>query len=114
MIAIKGWDMPESCQECYLKSYVIEDHRGNGFYYCNPSGKALDGREIKPDFCPLVEVPDWHNVNYLLPLVGKEVLIYDADVGIYLGWYDSNHGWHTEEFLLDNVTHWQDITLPEK
>ena len=114
MVGIKGWKMPESCQECYLKSYVIEDHRGNGFYYCNPSGKALDGREIKPDFCPLVEVPDWHDVNYLLPSFGEEVLIYDDDAGITLGWLCSNGEWCTEQFTLDNITHWKQIVLPEK
>lgn len=114
MVGIKGWEMPNSCQECCLKGYVIEDHRGNGFYYCHPSGKTLDGRELKPDFCPLVEVPDWHDVNYLLPLFGKEVLICDADTNVHIGWLSRDGVWETDEYILDNVTHWQDITTPEK
>lgn len=114
MVGIKGWEMPNSCQECCFKGYVIEDHRGNGFYYCHPSGKTLDGRELKPDFCPLVEVPDWHDVNYLLPLFGKEVLIYDDDTGVHLGFLSQYGNWETDECTLDAVTHWQQIVLPEK
>lgn len=68
----------------------------------------------RPDFCPLVEVPDWHDVNYLLPLFGKEVLLYDADTGVHLGFLSQYGDWETDYCTLDNVTHWQQITTPEK
>ena len=117
MIAIKGWEMPERCVDCAL-CIDVPQIKGKSLWCCGGVEKSpiietfYDG--IKPDFCPLVEVPDWHNVNYLLPLVGKLVLICDADTDVHMGCLSRDGVWETDEYTLDNVTHWQDIMLPEK
>lgn len=48
-----------------------------------------------------------------IPTNGKRA-DYDDDIGFTLGWLCSNGEWCTEQFTLDNVTHWQQIVLPEK
>ena len=117
MVGIKGWEMPERCSECRCKDWLLGSNDRKR-YYCMVSGRAkFIGYEIdipRPDFCPLVEVPDWHDVNNLLPLVGKLVLICDADTDVHMGWLSRDGVWETDEYTLDNVTHWQDIMLPEK
>ena len=118
MVGIKGWKMPEKCADCAL-CIDVPQMKGKDLWCCGGLEKSpiietfYDG--VKPDFCPLVEVPDWHDVNDLPPLFDKEVLIYDADIGVALGWLACDGKWQTDEINeLDAVTHWQQIVLPEK
>lgn len=57
---------------------------------------------------------EWINVNDRLPENCIEVLVYDTDCGIVIGWYDKEIGDFAADFIspLDAVTHWQ--PLPEK
>lgn len=123
MVGIKGWKMPETCADCFFKGYHADDYNSYSWCKCLGNSSRLD---IRPDvyeafhgkrldFCPLVEVPDWHDVNDLPPLFDKEVLIYDDDIGVALGWLASNGKWQTDEINeLDAVTHWQYVMLPKK
>jgi hypothetical protein len=95
MVGIKGWEMPEKCADCAL-CIDVPQMKGKDLWCCGGLEKSpiietfYDG--VKPDFCPLVEVPDWHDVNYPPPLFGKEVLIYDADTGVHMGFLSQYEG----------------------
>ena len=58
-------------------------------------------------------VNQWISVDDKLPDDCVEVLVYDTDCGIVIGWYDKETGDFAADFisLLDAVTHWQ--PLPE-
>ena len=115
MVGIKGWKMPDKCAHCFFKGYHADNH--DSYHWCRCLGDStrldirIDAYEAfhgeRPDFCPLVEVPDWHDVNHLLPLFGKEVLIYDADTGVHMGFLSQYGNRETDDCTLDNVTHWQ-------
>ena len=117
MVGIKGWEMPEKCADCAL-CIDVPQMKGKDLWCCGGLEKSpiietfYDG--AKPDFCPLVEVPDWQDVNNLPPSFGKEVLIYDADTGVHMGFLSQYGDWETDDCTLDNVTHWKQIVLPEK
>ena len=55
----------------------------------------------------------WISVKDRLPENCIEVLVYDTDCGIVIGWYDKEIGDFAADFIspLDAVTHW--IPLPE-
>ena len=55
----------------------------------------------------------WISVKDRLPENCIEVLVYDTDCGIVMGWYDKEIGDFAADFIspLDAVTHW--IPLPE-
>ena len=54
MIAIKDFEMPESCRECEIKAI---DSYGRDF--CAITQTLFDYRiKIRPEDCPLVEIPD--------------------------------------------------------
>ena len=59
-------------------------------------------------------VNQWISVKDRLPDDSVEVLVYDTDCGIVIGWYDKEIGDFAADFIspLDAVTHWQ--PLPEK
>ena len=59
-------------------------------------------------------VNQWISVKDRLPENDVEVMLYDTDCGIVLGWYDKEIGDFAADFIspLDAVTHWQ--PLPEK
>lgn len=59
-------------------------------------------------------VDRWISVDDRLPENCIEVLVYDTDCGIVIGWYDKEIGDFAADFIspLDAVTHWQ--PLPEK
>lgn len=61
-VLIKGMEIPKECRECMLSEY----HDSTGKTWCKPADKLLannrkpimfDGR---PDWCPLVELPEKH------------------------------------------------------
>lgn len=56
----------------------------------------------------------WISVKDRLPDDCVEVLAYDTDCGVVIGWYDKEIGDFATDFIspLDAVTHWQ--PLPEK
>lgn len=61
-------------------------------------------------------VDRWISVKDRLPDNCVEVLAYDTDCGIVIGWYDKEIGDFAADFisLLDAVTHWQPLPEPPK
>lgn len=59
-------------------------------------------------------VNQWISVKDRLPENDVEVMLYDTDCGIVLGWYDDEIEDFTAEFIspLDAVTHWQPLPEP--
>ena len=59
---------------------------------------------------------DWISIKEKLPQNCVEVLVYDTDCGICLGWYDESIEDFSAEFIspLDAVTHWQPLPEPPK
>ena len=58
----------------------------------------------------------WISVKDRLPDNCVEVLVYDTDCGIVIGWYDKKDGIFVAEFMneLDAVTHWMPLPEPPK
>ena len=58
----------------------------------------------------------WISVKDRLPDDCVEVLVYDTDCGIVIGWYDKEIGDFAADFIspLDAVTHWQPLPEPPK
>ena len=61
-VLVKGMEMPQDCRECCMAEY----HINTGKTWCKPADGLLadtyrpimyDGR---PDWCPLVELPEKH------------------------------------------------------
>ena len=61
-------------------------------------------------------VNQWISVDDKLPDDCVEVLVYDTDCGIVIGWYDKETGDFAADFIspLDAVTHWQPLPEPPK
>jgi hypothetical protein len=61
-------------------------------------------------------VDRWISVEDRLPENYIEVLVYDTDCGIVIGWYDKEIGDFVAEFIspLDAVTHWMPLPEPPK
>jgi hypothetical protein len=58
---------------------------------------------------------DWIKVSDRLPKDGECVLVYDDLEGLVTADYEEDYGWTNYEVgLLENVTHWQPIELPEE
>jgi hypothetical protein len=79
-------------------------------------GRALIAvREVSPatDVQP---IDRWISVKDSLPKNYIEVLVYDTDCGIVIGWYDKEIGDFVAEFIspLDAVTHWMPLPEPPK
>lgn len=72
---------------------------------------AIKDMQTQHDVHP---VNQWISVKDRLPENCIEVLVYDTDCGIVIGWYDKEIGDFAADFIspLDAVTHWQ--PLPEK
>ena len=70
---------------------------------------AMEDMRIQHDVQPV----KWISVKDRLPENCIEVLVYDTDCGIVIGWYDKEIGDFAADFIspLDAVTHW--IPLPE-
>lgn len=57
----------------------------------------------------------WIKVSDRLPKDGEYVLAYDDLEGLVTADYEEDYGWTNHEVgLLENVTHWQPIELPEE
>ncbi len=78
--------------------------------------KALkyDREQYEKGYSDGLNADKWISVNDRLPENCIEVLVYDTDCGIVIGWYDKEIGDFAADFIspLDAVTHWQ--PLPEK
>ena len=59
---------------------------------------------------------EWISVKDKLPENCIEVLVYDTDCGIVIGWYDEEIGDFAADFIspLDAMTHWQSLPEPPK
>lgn len=68
--------------------------------------RELPAADVQP-------VNQWISVKDRLPENCIEVLVYDTDCGIVIGWYDKEIGDFAADFIspLDVVTHW--MPLPE-
>lgn len=58
-ILIRGMEMPATCWDCKLKVGFsacgrVTDHKGGGFFYRVHNGNS------RPDWCPLVPLPEGH------------------------------------------------------
>lgn len=77
-VIVKGMDMPSFCEECpccYLTEGAYSDK-------CQATGKSIeefDYDKFKPDWCPLVEIPEKHG-----RLIDGDKLIKD----LATMWYD--------------------------
>ena len=69
----------------------------------------LEAAEVQP-------VDRWISVKDRLPDKCVEVLVYDTDCGVMMGWYFKDLGHFVTEFMkkLDTVTHWQPFPEPPK
>ena len=82
-VLVKNMTMPEDCRECRLMEY----HNSTGKAWCTPADGLLaedykpipfDGR---PDWCPLVEIPEKHSrlidADYVLEEIRRDLGIKD-------------------------------------
>ena len=59
---------------------------------------------------------EWRKVRDEIPEPFVNVFVVDPEVGVIIGYYDSNHqSWFTAlmDDLLDNVYWWQPLVYPE-
>ena len=84
-IIVKGVDMPESCRDCPLNTYYLN----NGETRCRATNATLaenyktisfDGR---PECCPLVEIETPHG-----PLIDEDRIYDECGNRITLEWLD--------------------------
>jgi hypothetical protein len=70
---------------------------------------AVKAADVQP-------VDRWISVKDRLPENDNDVLVYDTDCGIVIGWYDKEIGDFAADFIspLDAVTHWQPLPEPPK
>ena len=59
-------------------------------------------------------VSKWISVDEALPEDCKEVLIYDKECGIIMGWYNEKDKVWSADFVsdLETVSHWQPLPAP--
>ena len=59
-------------------------------------------------------VSKWISVDEALPEDCTEVLIYDKECGIIMGWYNEKYKLWSADFVceLETVTHWQPLPEP--
>lgn len=62
MIAIKGMEMPDSCEECLFSFYDerISDEEERWVCELNPTKRLFDPEIKRQDWCPLVEIGNVH------------------------------------------------------
>lgn len=72
-ILIKGMDMPKCCFDCSC----LNDE----YCQCQAIGKTIevDWIEHRPDWCPLIEVPEWIPVTERLPNGNGKYLVSGKD-----------------------------------
>ena len=71
--------------------------------------ESIEAADVRP-------VNQWISVNDRLPENCIEVLVYDTDCGIVIGWYDKKDSVFVAEFIneLDAVTHWMPLPKSPK
>ena len=58
---------------------------------------------------------DWIKVEDILPKDDSVVLVYDSQQGVLVADYNGGYGFSNYEHgMLDYVTHWMPLELPEK
>lgn len=62
-----------------------------------------------------MKAEDWIKVQESLPKPDEDVLVYDDRCGVVLASYARFYGWVSYEHgVLDRVTHWSPLVLPNK
>lgn len=51
-------DTPESCRSCYLRGFTLN------LQYCRGKLKDIKDVSTKPDWCPLMDLPEKYNGDY--------------------------------------------------
>lgn len=51
-------DAPESCRSCYLRGFTLN------LQYCRGKLKDIKDTSVKPDWCPLMDLPEKDNGDY--------------------------------------------------
>lgn len=51
-------DTPESCRSCYLRGFTLN------LQYCRGKLKDIKDTSTKPDWCPLMDLPEKDNGDY--------------------------------------------------
>lgn len=51
-------DTPESCRSCYLRGFTLN------LQYCRGKLKDIKDVSAKPDWCPLMDLPEKDNGDY--------------------------------------------------
>lgn len=112
-ILIKGMEMPESCWDCPIQV--------NPFCVLDLIELTDTEKRIRPDKCPLFEVPEWIPVKERLPDF-EGCLLCMVEDGTYAGiryqtilYFDERgftDGFGTSEDLI--VTHWMPLPEPPK
>jgi hypothetical protein len=51
-------DTPESCCSCYLRGFTLN------LQYCRGKLKDIKDTSVKPDWCPLMNLPEKDNGDY--------------------------------------------------
>lgn len=51
-------DTPESCRSCYLRGFTLN------LQYCRGKLKDIKDVSTKPDWCPLMDLPEKDNGDY--------------------------------------------------
>ena len=84
-ILIKGVEMPKNCVSCKL--WMMQIIGGKGFDICRASDKFVNAPYSKPDWCPLVEVPEQHG-----RLISADELIEFIENRYEITWKDDYEG----------------------
>lgn len=51
-------ETPESCRSCYLRGFTLN------LQYCRGTKKDIKDTSTKPDWCPLMDLPEKDNGDY--------------------------------------------------
>lgn len=118
-ILIKGMEMPQGCGDCPCLGGEYHGSYDNHFY-CQVTDKGIG--EHKPDWCPLIEVPEWIPVEEKVPEEkGNYLVVQDCWNGaeVHEAFFfrrDNDYGWFdpVEEYEKYNPTHWMPLPEPPK
>lgn len=51
-------DTPKNCCSCYLRGFTLNSQ------YCREKKKDIKDTSVKPDWCPLMDLPEKDNGDY--------------------------------------------------
>jgi hypothetical protein len=57
-ISVLVIDTPENCRSCYLRGFTLN------LQYCRGKLKDIKDTSVKPDWCPLMDLPEKDNGDY--------------------------------------------------